>query len=743
MIFGVLLSLSSTAAVVTVDVPLLVRGSSWSYTVDVPGPTWILPSYNRALHAWQTGTAPFGANNATTTTLPATTNAVFFLQTILFPGGRLLSGSYLAINIAVYPSADVFFNGVSLDNAGALNRTNSNFQYWNRQYSVPLSAVGASNVLAVHVYNPQALAWGFDAEVGVQFSRLGDTALLPRNSPWQYSFVAPMASDNWTAVPAPDSWTIGNAPFGASANVLYSFNTPIALNVAATVWLSATVAVTAMQMSNAAYCLFGVAVESGADVYFNGIQLLTYNGSDDGGFLFWNNVFTISSSAVIVDGVNILAVKLSNAPTSSTLYFDAEFSIVAQRLADQPLVLRGSAWQWSSVMPNDASWTTAVSVTANWSVAQAPFGFDANPGQRFNTPTDSTVPWFWFVNSFVVLSTDITNAVQIQIGVASDQGADIWFNGVQIDNQAALGIDDGGYEYWNRVLTVPLSMVIVGTNTIAARLDNNHQPTDGTCFDAEVCISKQLLGSLVLVPRHSTWQWSSTTPSDNSWLSNAASATQSWQVSPAPFGFDANPSQRFNTPTDSTVPWFWFVKSFAVSSSNLASAAQLLVGVASDQGADIWFNGVQIDNQAALGSDDGGYEYWNRVLTVPLSMVIVGTNVIAARLDNNHQPTDGTYFDAEVALSSTTATTATTTNTATSTSGFGNTTASVASLTTIATTTTTRTDAVAGAMTTASSDNRGLVAAVVVLAILLAITLALLAFVIFRLKRRPMRVINS
>jgi hypothetical protein len=174
----------------------------------------------------------------------------------------------------------------------------------------------------------------------------------------------------------------------------------------------------------------------------------------------------------------------------------------------------------------------------------------------------------------------------------------------------------------------------------------------------------------------------------------------------------------------------------------LASAAQLLVGVASDQGADIWFNGVQIDNQAALGSDDGGYEYWNRVLTVPLSMVIVGTNVIAARLDNNHQPTDGTYFDAEVALSSTTATTATTTNTATSTSGFGNTTASVASLTTIATTTT-RTDAVAGAMTTASSDNRGLVAAVVVLAILLAITLGLLAFVIFRLKRRPMRVINS
>jgi hypothetical protein len=29
-----------------------------------PGPTWILPSYNRALHAWQTGTAPFGAGSS-------------------------------------------------------------------------------------------------------------------------------------------------------------------------------------------------------------------------------------------------------------------------------------------------------------------------------------------------------------------------------------------------------------------------------------------------------------------------------------------------------------------------------------------------------------------------------------------------------------------------------------------------------------------------------------------------------
>jgi hypothetical protein len=91
-----------------------------------------------------------------------------------------------------------------------------------------------------------------------------------------------------------------------------------------------------------------------------------------------------------------------------------------------------------------------------------------------------------------------------------------------------------------------------------------------------------------------------------------------------------------------------------VSTSNLANIQSVIIGVRADLGADVWLNGNQIDNQATLGTDDGGGVYWNRLLTPSMTTLIAGNNYIAARLNNAPQPSDGCSFDAEVGLMLTT-----------------------------------------------------------------------------------------
>jgi hypothetical protein len=124
----------------------------------------------------------------------------------------------------------------------------------------------------------------------------------------------------------------------------------------------------------------------------------------------------------------------------------------------------------------------------------------------------------------------LVNALTVLVGIAADLGADVYLNGMQIDNQSSIGSDDGGCQYWNRVLQVPISSLIIVNNVIAAVLDNAAQPSDGTSFDAEVAVLMTKLGDLTLLPRGSSWQWTTSAPSGSAWLNGATPNAATWLI---------------------------------------------------------------------------------------------------------------------------------------------------------------------------------------------------------------------
>jgi len=171
-------------------------------------------------------------------------------------------------------------------------------------------------------------------------------------------------------------------------------------------------------------------------------------------------------------------------PMSNQFHTDAELSVKMVPVANVILFARGSRWQYNRRAPNGTTWTTASNVT--WPTAQAPFGWTTTPGVRFSTPLYFGAPYYYFTSTFSVSAAQYAASLIVIVAVAADLGADIWINGQLIDNQAAVGNDDGGFMYWNRWLTMPTGCLVVGTNVVAARLNNVPQPSDGLGFDAEI-----------------------------------------------------------------------------------------------------------------------------------------------------------------------------------------------------------------------------------------------------------------
>jgi hypothetical protein len=69
------------------------------------------------------------------------------------------------------------------------------------------------------------------------------------------------------------------------------------------------------------------------------------------------------------------------------------------------------------------------------------------------------------------------------------------------------------------------------------------------------------------------------------------------------------------------------------------------MGVASDDSADVYLNGVLVDKDPVLDHD---FEYWNREFEIPLKLFKPGTNTIAVYV-RNHQGSHDIYLDMELA----------------------------------------------------------------------------------------------
>ncbi len=120
-----------------------------------------------------------------------------------------------------------------------------------------------------------------------------------------------------------------------------------------------------------------------------------------------------------------------------------------------------------------------------------------------------------------------------------------------------------------------------------------------------------------------------------------------WRTGKAPIGYGEDElAKRKGTIVKEQGVSFVFRRAFDVPSDLLAQKGLTFhVRVASDDHADVYLNGTQIDHDP---EEDHEFAYWNRDVEVPLKHVKSGRNVVAVFV-KNHKGSSDIYLDMEIA----------------------------------------------------------------------------------------------
>ncbi|OAI47116.1 hypothetical protein AYO44_10080 [Planctomycetaceae bacterium SCGC AG-212-F19] len=126
----------------------------------------------------------------------------------------------------------------------------------------------------------------------------------------------------------------------------------------------------------------------------------------------------------------------------------------------------------------------------DWRVGQTPIGHgqDEITKRKGTLAKEMGVPFVFRKTVEVPQEVLATKGVKLQMGVASDDSADVYFNGVLVDHDPVL---DHDFEYWNREFEIPLKLFKPGTNTIAVFV-RNHKGSHDIYLDMELAALVEL-----------------------------------------------------------------------------------------------------------------------------------------------------------------------------------------------------------------------------------------------------------
>lgn len=166
----------------------------------------------------------------------------------------------------------------------------------------------------------------------------------------------------------------------------------------------------------------------------------------------------------------------------------------------------------------------------------------------------------------------------------------------------------------------------------------------------------------VLIPASDTWRYlDNGVDQGTAWLQPAFNDS-AWSSGPAKFGFNNNNNSGITTVLDygsnsgNKYPTYYFRRQFVVSALN--GMTNLLLEVQRDDGVAVYLNGTEVyRNNLAAGatyttlavnaSDQGNT--W-QTATLPLTGLLVGTNVLAAELHQSSRSSSDSAFDLRLTL---------------------------------------------------------------------------------------------
>ncbi|HLP55461.1 MAG TPA: alkaline phosphatase PhoX [Fluviicola sp.] len=506
----------------------------------------------------------------------------------------------------------------------------------------------------------QFLKW-ITVALTICFSTGLSAQIIGFGSNWHYKDDGSDQGTAWKDVGFDDSaWPDGNAglgyPSGAGISTLLSYGSD-ANNKYITTYFRKTVNIPDVNVLQ--YVKLTLKRDDGAVIYINGVEMIRSNMPATGAITYQTlapgneNVtiaYTIPASA-FVQGNNVIAVSIhQTAVTSSDLLFDLSL----ENVTDQLVVGAGTGWKYKDTGTDlGTTWTDGSYDDSAWPTGLAPLGYTA-PGVvtnvSFGPNSAAKYPTTYFRKKVTLTAGDLAVYDSVRISLTIDDGAIVYLNGTEImrKNMPASGVTYStlanvtvGSTPSTFTATLPKTAFITGDNYFAVEI---HQVTAGSSDIFFNLSATPTVNDVQVVSAGTNWKYNDTGVAPASDWNTLIYNDAAWAVGNAPLGYgngDEATTVSYGPSEINKHMTTYFRKHFDIVS--LAGYANVRLQLKRDDAARIFINGVDVYrsnleagtidfSSAALMPVEGAEENQWITVNLPVSVLQIGTNVIAVEV---------------------------------------------------------------------------------------------------------------
>lgn len=356
-------------------------------------------------------------------------------------------------------------------------------------------------------------------------SVVAQTIISSNSAAWKYDESGNYPGETWSTVGFDDSaWTSGAQPIGYGTWENGSVTEAVASTVLNTtsnvLYCRSTFTLTGVSAMKAIQ--FTAHIDDHAIVWLNGRRVWNIGMTNDiasitnttvsAGSVEGQNLSIMLSPTLFNEGSNVLAIEVHNGTPSSDLFMQAMLDQIDPTYTAATNIVIGSNWKVNDFSFPGSTWTNSAFDDSSWRVLPGAIGFDLARYTNLSSvvydgvsSTNDRKATYYLRNTFTVASTTDVGAVSLQVNL--DDGAVIYLNGELLSNiRCNVGSDYTNYATVASPnngmvadsVTVPVSALVNGTNTLAVELKQIGPGSSDIRFDAALSYTVVPGGSLSL-----------------------------------------------------------------------------------------------------------------------------------------------------------------------------------------------------------------------------------------------------